>query len=543
MANNYARGAPANVQEEEHQQPLAADLDRANDEYWMNLWSNNNRAPANVQEEEHQQPLAADLDRANDEYWMNLWSNNNRAPANVQEEEHQQPLAADLDRANDEYWMNLWSNNNRAPEEEEQQQPLAADVVEEEEAEEEEHQPLATGAVYDQFWENIFSNATMTNNADIIVVEEEPEQQHSVTADVVEEEEAEEEEHQPLATEVTNDDGGNANIANNADIIVIKDEDEEEELQQPSATYDDHEYDTYSTFATAAANVLDEPIVEQENEIQGYGQVESRYDPWNNHHARRFLVVKLSEKRKMYVVNHVKMESIEVYHNPAGIDFDVSLDSFFGPNNAINKRVSLYTGDIRCLEIDAIVNAANESLLGGGGVDDAIHKAAGESLKKECELLGGCRPGYAKISGGHRLPAKYVIHTVGPRNKDGEILKSCYTNVFSLVREKNIKTIAFPCIVTGDFGFSIEEACNIALKTTRDWLEGHHEEVERIIFCVFDEDTKKIYAKLMKLYFPAPTNLTLDGYLPGQYILYCLCFCLMYLKIQNIPAFQKRVKA
>uniref|UniRef100_A0A7M5WZD1 Uncharacterized protein n=1 Tax=Clytia hemisphaerica TaxID=252671 RepID=A0A7M5WZD1_9CNID len=77
MANNYARGAPANVQEEEHQQPLAADLDRANDEYWMNLWSNNNRAPANVQEEEHQQPLAADLDRANDEYWMNLWSNNN----------------------------------------------------------------------------------------------------------------------------------------------------------------------------------------------------------------------------------------------------------------------------------------------------------------------------------------------------------------------------------------------------------------------------------------------------------------------------------
>uniref|UniRef100_A0A7M5WYI1 Macro domain-containing protein n=1 Tax=Clytia hemisphaerica TaxID=252671 RepID=A0A7M5WYI1_9CNID len=267
-----------------------------------------------------------------------------------------------------------------APEEEEQQQPLAAaDVVEEEEAEEEEHQPLAT--------------------ADIIVVEEEPEQQHSVTADVVEEEEAEEEEHQPLATEVTNDDGGNANIANN-DIIVIKDEDEEEELQQPSATYDDHEYDTYSTFATAAANVLDEPIVEQENEIQGYGQVESRYDPWNNHHARRFLVVKLSEKRKMYVVNHVKMESIEVYHNPAGIDFDVSLDSFFGPNNAINKRVSLYTGDIRCLEIDAIVNAANESLLGGGGVDDAIHKAAGESLKKECELLGGCRPGYAKISGG-----------------------------------------------------------------------------------------------------------------------------------------------
>ncbi|XP_066917892.1 uncharacterized protein [Clytia hemisphaerica] len=490
MANNYARGAPANVQEEEHQQPLAADLDRANDEYWMNLWSNNNRAPANVQEEEHQQPLAADLDRANDEYWMNLWSNNNRAPANVQEEEHQQPLAADLDRANDEYWMNLWSNNNN-----------------------------------------------------IIVVEEEPEQQHSVTADVVEEEEAEEEEHQPLATEVTNDDGGNANIANNADIIVIKDEDEEEELQQPSATYDDHEYDTYSTFATAAANVLDEPIVEQENEIQGYGQVESRYDPWNNHHARRFLVVKLSEKRKMYVVNHVKMESIEVYHNPAGIDFDVSLDSFFGPNNAINKRVSLYTGDIRCLEIDAIVNAANESLLGGGGVDDAIHKAAGESLKKECELLGGCRPGYAKISGGHRLPAKYVIHTVGPRNKDGEILKSCYTNVFSLVREKNIKTIAFPCIVTGDFGFSIEEACNIALKTTRDWLEGHHEEVERIIFCVFDEDTKKIYAKLMKLYFPAPTNLTLDGYLPGQYILYCLCFCLMYLKIQNIPAFQKRVKA
>ncbi|XP_066933474.1 ADP-ribose glycohydrolase MACROD2-like isoform X1 [Clytia hemisphaerica] len=345
----------------------------------------------------------------------------------------------------------------------------------------------------------MFSNATMTNNADIIVVEEEPEQQPSVTADVVEEEEeAEEEEHQPLATEVTNDDGGNANIANNADIIVIKDEDKEEELQQPSATYDDHEYDTYSTFAT------------------GYGQVESRYDPWNNHHARRFLVVKLSEKRKMYVVKHVKMESIEVYHNPAGIDFDVSLDSFFGytPNNAINKRVSLYTGDIRCLEIDTIVNAANESLLGGGGVDGAIHKAAGKSLKKECELLGGCRPGYAKISGGHRLPAKYVIHTVGPRNKDGEILKSCYTNVFSLVREKNIKTIAFPCIATGVFGFPIEEATNIALKTTRDWLEDHHEEVERIIFCVFNEDTKKIYAKLMKLYFPAPTNLTWDGYLP-----------------------------
>jgi O-acetyl-ADP-ribose deacetylase (regulator of RNase III) len=124
-------------------------------------------------------------------------------------------------------------------------------------------------------------------------------------------------------------------------------------------------------------------------------------------------------------------------------------------------------GDITALDVDAIVNAANESLLGGGGVDGAIHGAAGPRLLEECRTLGGCRPGEAKITSGYELPARWVIHTVGPRWRGGaygeeETLRSCYRSVFALVRERRLRSVAFPSISTGAFGYPLERASVVA---------------------------------------------------------------------------------
>ena len=165
------------------------------------------------------------------------------------------------------------------------------------------------------------------------------------------------------------------------------------------------------------------------------------------------------------------------------------------------KRVKLLSVEITNLKIDALVNAANNSLLGGGGVDGAIHRAAGPGLLKECAALGGCETGQAKISGGYELPAKFVIHTVGPVYGDGhsgeaEHLASCYVQSLALAAGNGVKSIAFPNISTGVYGYPKVEAAQIAVRAVSDFLDQHRLP-ERVVFCVFDDENYRIYQRLI----------------------------------------------
>lgn len=158
-------------------------------------------------------------------------------------------------------------------------------------------------------------------------------------------------------------------------------------------------------------------------------------------------------------------------------------------------------GDITKLAVDAIVNAANPSLLGGGGVDGAIHRAAGPELLEECRRLGGCETGEAKITQGHRLPAKHVIHTVGPVWRGGgrgepELLASCYRNSLKLAREHGLKSIAFPCVSTGVYGYPVEAAAEIAVNTCREFARDAGDGLE-ITFCCFSANDLAVYQKLL----------------------------------------------
>lgn len=164
-------------------------------------------------------------------------------------------------------------------------------------------------------------------------------------------------------------------------------------------------------------------------------------------------------------------------------------------------RIRIWQGNIVELEVDAIVNAANTSLLGGGGVDGAIHRAAGPKLVEECRMLGGCKIGQAKITGGYALKAKYIIHTVGPVYQGGgagehELLSSCYENSLRLARDNDCHSIAFPGISTGRFRYPLDLACGIAVSSVASFL-SQHEMPASVVFCTYDaEATRQMQAAL-----------------------------------------------
>ncbi|MBU1099668.1 MAG: O-acetyl-ADP-ribose deacetylase [Bacteroidetes bacterium] len=167
----------------------------------------------------------------------------------------------------------------------------------------------------------------------------------------------------------------------------------------------------------------------------------------------------------------------------------------------IDKRIEIIQGDITLLQTDAIVNAANSTLLGGGGVDGAIHRAAGSELLIECKTLNGCLTGEAKITGGYNLPARHVVHTVGPiwsgGNKNEDILlKNCYNNSMLIAAAHGLKSIAFPSISTGVYGFPFERACRIALITVGEYLKLEPQ-FEKVIFCAF---SKSDYEKFLSIF-------------------------------------------
>jgi O-acetyl-ADP-ribose deacetylase (regulator of RNase III) len=182
----------------------------------------------------------------------------------------------------------------------------------------------------------------------------------------------------------------------------------------------------------------------------------------------------------------------------------------FEPNEAINRKISVWRGDITSLEIDSIVNAANMAMRGGGGIDGRIHQVAGPTLLEECIELNGCATGLTKATRGHNLPSKYILHTVGPRNQDDKHpiphakLRRCYSTCLNWVSKLGARSVAFCCISTGIFGYPIESATHVALRTVRTWLEDpkNFDSVDRIVFCVYNPPDVEVYEQMLQLYFP-----------------------------------------
>jgi O-acetyl-ADP-ribose deacetylase (regulator of RNase III) len=165
-------------------------------------------------------------------------------------------------------------------------------------------------------------------------------------------------------------------------------------------------------------------------------------------------------------------------------------------------KIDVRQGDITKVVVDAIVNAANTSLLGGGGVDGAIHRAAGPQLLEECRSIGGCPTGEARITKGYRLPARHVIHTVGPvyrgTPRDRELLASCYRNSLTLAVQHQLTTVAFPAVSCGVYGYPIEEACRVAVDTTVKFLEAHPS-LQKVVFMLFSAGDLKVYQDCIAL--------------------------------------------
>ncbi|CAL8264249.1 unnamed protein product [Lota lota] len=225
------------------------------------------------------------------------------------------------------------------------------------------------------------------------------------------------------------------------------------------------------------------------------------------------LSLPVDERRRFYRTRcYTSLDQIPVWSPSSG----QCLHGFSGrpPRHSRNKkldgRISLYTGDITQLEVDAIVNAANKTLLGGGGVDGAIHGAAGPQLKEESATLLGCETGQAKVTGGYGLPAKYVIHTVGPivmgavGDQERGALGACYRSSLEVAALPHVaaRSLAFPCISTGIYGYPPDQAVHVALATVREYLDEHPDKLDRVIFCVFLPADRELYLKNLPLYFP-----------------------------------------
>ncbi|OBT90536.1 hypothetical protein VE02_00977 [Pseudogymnoascus sp. 03VT05] len=179
------------------------------------------------------------------------------------------------------------------------------------------------------------------------------------------------------------------------------------------------------------------------------------------------------------------------------------------PSEALNNKVSIFRGNITRLQVDAIVNAANKYLAGGGGVDGAIHAAAGHGLLEECSTLGGCKTGSAKITGAYELPCRKVIHAVGPvysrsdREKSAELLASCYTTSLQLAVDNDCKTIVFSGLSTGVYGYPSQDAASVATKAVRGFLEGDSgDKIDRVIFCTFEMKDVNAYNDWVPRAFP-----------------------------------------
>ncbi|XP_017799339.1 PREDICTED: macro domain-containing protein CT2219-like [Habropoda laboriosa] len=215
---------------------------------------------------------------------------------------------------------------------------------------------------------------------------------------------------------------------------------------------------------------------------------------------QKFLTMPLEEKRKFYKGSITTLDQLPTWaeywsKNKTHIGL-LNLEKVEKVDEELAKKISIWQGDITSLEIDAIVNAANSSLLGGGGVDGAIHKSAGPNLKK------GCRVGEAKITGAYMLPAKYVIHTVGPQGEKPEKLRECYENSLAVAKDNESRVIAFPCISTGIYGYPQRPAAKVAISTVKKFLLDNKDAVDRVIFCLFLKSDKDIYEELLQKYFP-----------------------------------------
>ena len=194
-----------------------------------------------------------------------------------------------------------------------------------------------------------------------------------------------------------------------------------------------------------------------------------------------------------------EIHTISNWKNDANVQ---GLSMMYPPKKPVKSKFEIITGDItKNLHVSAIVNAANSSLLGGGGVDGAIHRAAGKELLAECRILNGCKTGEAKITKAYRLPCDYVIHTVGPvwhggKKGEPELLSNCYRNSLKLAKEHGIRSIVFPAISTGVYGYPLEDAARRAIGTVTDVLQENPDSFDRVVFVMFNEYDKLIYEEV-----------------------------------------------